>query len=409
MDNEFYDNWLLIGEPENKYKDTYPIVPIKENDVELKETTIQPSTGYLCTYANPFRNSNSYMDLGLQPESNLTLKQYTDIAVDAIYTCDNILLLLTEDHVTLYDPGENKSILSEYVHIRNGTPFITKDRFNYIDEIMFVYSSSGNLTNRIDIPLSSDAFFHEAAIINNHTILSGYCTDPLLPPENDPFSFIESITEDGLSEPKGDAQIRDIDTSKIIAYFDDVHKIPLFLENHIAIQRENMIYILSLDLYIVKALENSFVPDFISADFNSVIYALGSVDNLVCKFTLNGDLLFQTQIAEQIGLPFNPPLISQNEDVICAGRSGIAAFNSKLEPIWYNNFFASPEQPVHALLYNDLLTICSGPKITVIDQSGSTILEYNCLDKVCTTPLIKTSENTFYFGTNKGLCCLINE
>ena len=62
MEDLFYDNWLSIGLQESKYKQSYPIISIKQADSVEKSEPLKLPPGFFSRYANRLRNGRFYGD-----------------------------------------------------------------------------------------------------------------------------------------------------------------------------------------------------------------------------------------------------------------------------------------------------------------------------------------------------------
>jgi hypothetical protein len=405
MDSIFYNDWLLVGDPEHQYTGSYQSVKLAGSDSVKRSSALKLQPGHYCRYANRLRNNNSYQDFKLKGQAKYSSKKVAASKVIAFYTCGQSLLVQNYDSWALFVP-ETLSQHAEGEWYENGSTFFSDDsRFFTVHRKLDEISSTGKLLSRTRGMSASDRRFHEVASFGDRTIISGYQTHPDLPEPIDPFGFLESIPKDGFTDPNPKTNQRKIEKSYMISYFEEYTIIPVYLEDKIVQPFSGRIAIFDYEMKVIRVIEGEFIPYFVSAGIDSILYMSGIAKNSqkLYAFDVEGHLIFETEVPKGLGESISPPLVSTSNELYWVGTRGIAAFDETGKVLWTHKLIRSMKSSVYPLLYNDVLTVCFDSECKALNKKGEIIFSLSSIEGGITTPLISHGKDDYFFGTSSGV------
>ena len=405
MDSIFYNDWLLVGDPEHQYTGSYPIVKLASSDSVKRSSAVKLKPGHSSRYANRLRNNNSYQDFELKGQAKYSSKKVAASKVIALYTCGQSLLVQNYDSWALFDP-KTLSQHTEGEWYENGSTFFSDDsRFFAVHRKLDEISSTGKLLSRTRGMSASDRRFHEVAAFGDRTIISGYQTHPDLPEPIDPFGFLESIPKDGFTDPNPKTNQRKIEKSYMISYFEEYTIIPVYLEDKIVQPFSGRIAILDYEMKVLRVIEGEFIPYFVSAGLDSILYMSGIDENVLklYAFDVKGGVIFETLVPKGLGEIVSPVLVTQDNTLYWVGTHGMAFYDEKGEMIWTHKFKRRSKKLVYPLLYNDVITVCFDSECRALNKKGEIIFSFSSIEGDITTPLILHGKDDYFFGTSSGI------
>ena len=405
MDNFFYEEWLLIGQPEHRYSKPFPIVKLSPSDDVKTSILINPEPGHRCRYANRLRNSNAYQDINISDQTQVKLNKISSSKVESLYMCGNNLLIQNYDSWVLLD---NKTLekISEGEWYENGSTFFSVgSKFFAIQRKLDEISSKGELLSRTRGMWSEDLIYNEIAYIKDKVIIAGYQTHPNLPEPVAPFGFLQSIPGDGFTEPNPKNMQRKIEKSNTISFFEDIPNIPIYLDEKVIQPLVNRIAIFNYDMEVIRVIEGDFDPAFLSAGLDSIIYMLGIKKNShkLYAFDEEGHLIYENDIPKGLGDVAAPPLVSPENEIFLIGKRGIAFFDKAGKLLWTHKIEGNFNSPIFPLLYNDILTVCYDSECKAFNRKGEVVFGFDKIEGNIKTPLISVDNGNYFIGTDIGL------
>jgi hypothetical protein len=404
MNDIFHYNSFSIGVPGNRYSGQYPLIPLRKSEDFHEVKTINMIPGYFAIYANRLRNSNTYTDIQIPPKAVLKAIKVNDAEIEAIYNCENNLLIRERGQWVLFSTTGSK-VIAKGNQRENNCRFYSSDKgFSFFDNTLKIFSKDGKLLNNISLTLGSDLDRHEVAVIEDHIISAGYIAPgafPDGPVKIQPAAQLESFKKEGLPEVEDTYEIQRILNSNLISFLQDFTLIPVYLDSQIIQPMVNKIAIFSYDLKVIKVLEGEFKPVALSAGRNSFLYMASVEDdkNILSAFDTEGNIIFKTAVPVMLGDCLYPPPVSDNGDIYWIGKTGIGAYNNDGMLIWEK--FHNPVKQIYPLLYNNILTISRESGCSAYNNEGKTL--FNLQVSGINTPLIPGKDGRYYLGTNSGL------
>jgi hypothetical protein len=406
---EFYNSWLSIGEPDKRIPDNYDHVQLQEAESTSPREPVDSPSGNFCRYSNRYRNSNFFSDIAIQDDKKLEIVKISDSYVYSAYSWQDKLVAEHEAVWSLYSGSNEQPLITEKRMNNESSLFCDDTSLFMINDLLEEYNMEGIKQKKIWILLADKLSFHDVVKVNEKTIFSGFMTYPLIPKGYRPFAFLQSFSDDGLSEPDEDSQIIEIENPSLVAFYEENNSIPVYLDECIVQGTSNGIVIFSYDLSILKIIENVPRILFLSAGPDSVLYIAGTLDNefILSAFTLDGYLLFNTTVPAYIGQPVCPPMVSSDNTVYWVSNTHICSFSDGGSIQWINTIPSTDYTRTYPILYNDIITVCNGQNILLYNHDGENVFNDFSPKETITTPLLKIQEDSFCIGTINGLYKLL--
>ena len=409
MEDTFHHMWLLIGDPDNIYKEKYETIPLEEAEDLVEAEPLGFAAGYHCRYANRLRNGNCQIDLNLPREPVIKVNKISDLKTGAIYNCAGSLLAQHHGMWAMYYASSlSKSAEGNWGN-NECTFFCFDSGFHIFDDVLLKFSAEGRLLNKIHITSGSDIKHHEIAWINGYTISSGFLTEDSFPdalPGNlMPSGQLESFREEDLTPLEEPGEIQETSQSNMLAFLEDNPLIPIYLDSMIVLSLENKIALLSYELKILKVLEREFLQLAVSASKTSLIYVSALIDDKLSLFVCDtgGHVGFTVNIPMAFGACVSPPAIARNGNIYWFGEKGFAVFNEKGESLWSAFYPGKTGSGIFPILYNDVLTLCHDTACTAYGSDGERLFHTEDIEGRINTPLVPGPLGEYFLGTENGI------
>ena len=410
MENIFYYNWLLIGDSGNVYSEKYDIVNFHKGDTISKTEDTKISEGFVCKYANRLRNNNCYSKIEIKQNQEVTLNQISNILCRNIYWWSGNLLAEHQGCWILYNPESLKKI-EQGNWGNNGSSYYCYDEgFQFFDNVLKRFSKEGKLLNSFHLFGGSDLDHHDIIFLKDNIISAGYLSPNAfsgdgLPGILKPAGQLESFNlkkNKSIAEPNENLSP---ESTNLLAFLQEKPLIPIYLDNFIIQPINNGIANTNYELKLNKVIEGDFLPLSVSAGKNSIIYMVAVEDEnkKLYAFDIEGNLLFNKKIENNIGDKICPPAISSDGNIYIVATNAVATFSNNGDFIWIRYFNNSSSKEVYPLLYNDILTITYDNTILIFNSEGEILLNKEDIIGTINTPLISTDGLKHFIGTDSGL------
>ena len=407
MEDLFYDNWLSIGLQESKYKQSYPIISIKQADSVEKSEPLKLPPGFFSRYANRLRNGQFYGDFKIPANVVPKIKKIADQPVQAIYTSGNKLLVESRGSWAIYDVDTYKIISQRNWKSRGSSYFCFDSKFYALGGTIGEFSVKGKLVSETYLSAATDLNWHEAALIGGKLVLSGYLTHQSLPdglPDGfRPLGTLETVPPNGFFIADEEEGLQEITESKRIAFFEEGAFIPAYLDNMIIQPLDQGIALLSYDLEVQKVLACEFDIRSVSAGSNGILYVAGISDDgpILMALGLDGSIAYEAAMSVP-GEALCPPLVTPENGAVYVGGNGLAAFDENGEQLWEHRFSTPILKNAYSLLYNDMVIFSHGSRCLVFNSAGLIALDFSLPEGGISTPLVAAG-GKYFIGTETGL------
>jgi hypothetical protein len=375
---DFYSSWLLIGRENKKIQTEISEVSIKydkpvntdqNNNIDAIVTNVILKN--ICIAGNSARNGNLYSELPSDFPDEWMFEHIAIPGVNQIIPFENKYLLKCNGEWAIFN-AEKKEILKTGALRRNSALFASDTKnFSFIHSTLKEYDNSGKLKNKIHIPVAESLGFFDAIRTGDQIIICGYIDYPKIPNGYKQLVFVQSIKDSYLSPPDEDSMVRDIDNEKICAFHDSLKVFPVITANSIYQCFSGGVIVLDHDANVKKVIKSAYRPFLLSSDKKGRLFMLAYKDDELCLvgFTDEGDLLFCTEIPQNVMNTDKPPLIMENDTVIIVSNDACIAFSIDGAVIW-EHFFIPSKSPVFPLIYKNTLVAGKGLCLDILSESG---------------------------------------
>lgn len=404
MDMHFYDNWLLVGDREHLIADSFVVAELIPSSTVEPRAIVSP-TGFSCRFANGLRNGNCYQKLDISAGAICSANRIDETEVSALSVSQQRLMAESEGAFRVYDRESLRFIKQQLWQGRGSCASVAAGKLYTLGDDFREYNSEGELENRVFISGASQLYFHEATVIGDRIVISGYQTYPMMEDRRGETGFIRLFKKSDISAPKGSLNLSEVENEQTIAYFDDLKIIPVFLSDWIIQPTRFGVVVVNYDLKIERLIVGKFVPHYASAGLNSEIYMCAAVGdtNRLLAFTADGFSCFNVEIPKSVGEPACPPLVATDGKIYVVGLQGIAAFDKSGKSIWQVALGPSGGGGVSAVLYNDQLVVGCGSRLLALKPDGKVLFEVKDFAGDIKTPLVALGKHSYAVGTTAGL------
>lgn len=407
MASMFYTDWLEIGERQYEYAGDYPIVRAAESDAHRWEPppNASPYFGYVAVYANPLRNSNTGIEANSGGMGTFEITNGLEEAVEQLYAHETAIVVQTREwlYFLARDTMQTTGRIAWQATARG--LWLADDRVVGLSDLLEETAFDGSPIHRTKLLWGDQLGLYDAVRLNGKTVVGGYWTYPHIPTGYEPFAFVQSIPDDGYGEPRGDARLRSIEKSNILAFHIRRSKIPVISGTRIALPLQRAIAVVSDELHIQRLIELDGDVVWLSAGVDGTMHAIVQTDTarMLYGVTTDGILVYTTRIPDAAGRPLYPPFLCSGGMPMFVGEKSIVACDTTGGVRWTYNVPPFRTGPALSVLHGDTLAIRTGPYLIVLDNDGNRQALVDGLNDTPSTPALLMPDGRFLCGGKKGL------